>query len=151
LLIQQRPLVRAFLGDQAIDTRIGNEAALATVFSGDARWIKYYAPEHNFVNPVEGVQLFIDSMVIPANAPNVSNAEKFINFMTRPDIALLNTLHIRYSTTNWAAFEMLPLDWQNDPIYWPDDDVLARGEVFVDLGEFRAQLAQAWTQVLMSR
>jgi len=151
LLIEQRPLVRAFLGDQVIDAMIGNEAALATVFSGDARWIKYYAPEHNFINPVEGVQLFIDSMVIPVNAPNVANAEAFINFMTRPDIALLNTLFIRYSTTNAAAFAMLPEDWQNDPIYWPADEVLARGEVFVDLGDFRSELATAWTQVMMSR
>ena len=151
LLIEQAPLVRAFLGDQVIDAMIGNEAALATVFSGDALWIKYYAPEHNFVNPKEGVQLFIDSMVIPANAPNPTNAEIFINFMTRPDIAYLNTRHIRYSTTNAAAFAMLPDYWQNDPIYWPDDEVLARGEVFVDLGDFRSQVEQAWTQIMVSR
>ena len=150
-MIQQLPLVRAFLGDQIIDLMIGNDAALATIYSGDARWIMYYAPEHNFVNPVEGVQLFIDSMVIPANAQNVQNAELFINFMTRPDIAYLNTRHIRYSTTNAGAFAMLPDYWQNCPIYWPDDATLARGEVFIDLGDFRADVERAWTQIMVSR
>lgn len=150
LMIEQAPLVRAFLGDQVIDSMINEEAALATVFSGDARWIIYYNENHNFVNPQEGVQLFIDSMVIPANSRNPENAELFINFMTRPDIAYLNTRYIRYSTTNASAFAMLPDYWQNCPIYWPDDDVLARGEVFVDLGEFRADFERAWTQVMVA-
>ena len=150
LMIEQAPLVRAFLGDQVIDSMINEEAALATVFSGDARWIIYYNDNHSFVNPKEGVQLFVDSMVIPANARNQENAEKFINFMTRPDIAYMNTRYIRYSTTNATAFEMLPEDWQNCPIYWPDDDVLARGEVFIDLGDFRSELERAWTQIMVA-
>ena len=150
LMIEQAPLVRAFLGDQVIYSMINEEAALATVFSGDARWIIYYNENHNFVNPYEGVQLFIDSMVIPSNAPNVANAERFINFMTRPDIAYANTRYIRYSTTNAAAFDMLPEYWQTCPIYWPDEDVLARGEVFVDLGDFRADFERAWTQIMVA-
>jgi len=149
-MIQQAPLVRAFLGDQVIDSMINREAALATVFSGDARWIIYYNDEHNFVNPKEGVQLFIDSMVIPANTRNQAGAEMFINFMTRPDIAYLNTRYIRYSTTNSATFAMLPEYWQNCPIYWPDDETLARGEVFIDLGEFRADVERAWTQIMVA-
>lgn len=150
LLIQQAQmgLVRAYVGDQVIDAMSNGEAALATVFSGDARWIIDANPNHNFVNPVEGVQLFIDSMVIPSNARNVTNAEKFINFMTRPDIAYMNTRYIMYSTTNAAAFAMLPSYWQNCPIYWPDDEVLARGEVFIDLGDFRADFERAWTEVM---
>jgi len=150
LMIEQAPLVRAFLGDQVIDSMINEEAALATVFSGDARWIIYYNPDHNFVNPREGVQLFVDSMIIPSNARNVENAHAFINFMTRPDIAYLNTRYIRYSTTNAGAFAMLPDYWQNCQIYWPDDATLDRGEVFVDLGDFRADFERAWTQIMVA-
>jgi len=153
LLIEQAQmgLVRAYVGDQVIEWMVNSEAALATVYSGDARWIMYYNPDTNFVNPNEGVQLFIDSMVIPRNAPNPTNAEKFINFMTRPDIAYLNTRHIRYSTTNAAAFAKLPDYWQNCPIYWPDDDILARGEVLVDIGDFRADFERAWTEVMAAQ
>ena len=35
--------------------------------------------------------------VIPKNARNKENAEKFINFMCRPDIALMNFEYITYS------------------------------------------------------
>jgi len=152
LLISQGSIVRAFVQDQVMPFMIGEEAAIAPAYSGDARWIIYYNDNHNFVNPVEGVQLFIDSMIIPTNARCQINAEKFINFMTRPDIAYLNTRFIRYSTTNAGAFAKLPEYWQNCPIYWPDLDYFSgeRGEVLLDLGDFRAELERAWTQVLAS-
>jgi len=149
-LMQQSPLVRAFLTDQIIDNMIGEEGALGTVYNGCARWIIYYNPDHNFVVPVEGSQLWFNSMVIPANTRNQANAEKFINFMNRPDIAYLNTRYTRYSTANSGAFERVPDYWQNCPIYWPDEDILDRGEVFVDLGDFRGAFELAWTQVLLA-
>jgi len=150
-LLSQSHLVRAFLGDEVIHSMIGEEAAIAAVFNGCARWIMDSNPNHNFVNPYEGVQLFIDSMVIPANAQNQAGAEKFINFMNRPDIAVLNALYIMYTTTNEGALALLPEDWQNCPIYWPPEDVIRRGEVFRDLGDFRAEYEHIWTQVLANR
>lgn len=150
MLIQQAPLVRAFLADQIIDNMIGGEGALGTVYNGCARWIIYYNPDHNFAIPQEGTQLWFNSMVVPATTQNQDHAEKFINFMNRPDIALMNTLYTRYSTTNTGAFNQLPADWQNCPIYWPDEATLALGEVFVDLGDFRGPFEQAWTEILVS-
>jgi len=149
-LIRQAPLVRAYLADQIIDNMIGGEGALATVYNGCAMWITYYNPDHNYVVPIEGSQLWFNSMVIPTTTRNQANAEKFINFMARPDIAYLNTRYTRYSTTNMGAFERIPEYWQNNPIYWPGDDILARGEVFVDLGDFRGAFELAWTQVMLA-
>ena len=151
LLVQQREILQAYVMDQIFDKLESGEAAIGPYYAGDFFTMRANNPDLRFARPKEGTNFFVDAMVVPIDAENKENAEKFINFMTRPDIALLNTLHIRYSTTNAAAFAMLPEYWQNDPIYWPDDEVLARGEVLVDLGEFRAQLAQAWTQVMVSR
>jgi spermidine/putrescine transport system substrate-binding protein len=145
-----QPQVRAFLADEIIDSMIAGEGSLATVYNGCARWIIYFNPEHNFVVPVEGSQLWFNSMVIPSTTQNQPAAEAFINFMNRPEIALLNTLYTRYSTANMGAFELLPAGWQNWPICWPGPDILARGGVFVDLGEFRGEFERAWTEVLLS-
>lgn len=57
--------------------------------------------------PKEGSNVWIDSWVIPKNAQNKENAEKFINFMCRPDIALMNFEYITYSTPNKAARELI--------------------------------------------
>jgi spermidine/putrescine transport system substrate-binding protein len=149
LLIAQRPLVRAYLGDPIRDSMIANGAALAPIFSGCAWYTMGENENLNFVVPVEGTQFFVDAMVIPATTRHQAEAEAFINFMMRPDIAFMNAEWIGYSTTNWAALEMLPDDWRESQVYWPTDEVFARGEMFRDLGDFRQSFYDAWMMVLV--
>jgi spermidine/putrescine transport system substrate-binding protein len=149
LLIAQRPLVRAYQGDLIRDSMIAGGAALAPIFSGCAWYTMGENTDLNFVVPVEGTQFFIDAMVIPATTRHQAEAEMFINFMMRPDIALMNAEWIGYSTTNAAALEMLPDYWRESQVYWPTDEILTRGEIFRDLGDFRQAFYDAWMQVLV--
>ena len=148
LLIEQRPLVRAFGTDDIRHAMIGGEAALAVIYSGCAMYSISYNPDLHYVVPREGSNIWFDAMVIPRGARNRAGAEAFINFMSDPYIAFRNTMAVGYSTTNWAAFEMLPEEKRNNPIYWPPDEVYYRSEVFVHLGEFTTQMEQAWMEVL---
>jgi len=147
-LIEQRPLVRAFLGDAIKGMMIAGDGALATVFSGDAVWARQDNPDLNFIVPIEGTQIFLDSMVIPSTTTRQREAEMFINFMTRPDIAYLNTRYVMYSTTNATTYTMLPDYMRDCKIYWPPDDVFYRLEAFADLGDFKELFERAWTEVL---
>ena len=149
-LIMQMPLVRAYLGDPIMHSMIGREGALATVFSGDAFFCMNENPELNYVIPQEGSFMFFDSMVIPVTSTHKAEAEAFINFMTRPDIALMNTMYIGYSTTNRGAFYMLPYEWQNHPVYWPGYEYLEGLEILQDVGEFRQEFHRAWTEVMVA-
>ncbi|MCL2572438.1 MAG: ABC transporter substrate-binding protein [Defluviitaleaceae bacterium] len=149
-LIEQRPLVRAFAGDQIKDWMIVGDGALATVFSGDAVWAKQDNPDLNFIVPIEGTQIFLDSMVIPITTTRQREAEMFINFMTRPDIAYLNTRYIMYSTTNYTTLQMLPDYMKDCTIYWPPEEIFYRLEAFEDLGDFKEEFERAWTEVLVA-
>jgi spermidine/putrescine transport system substrate-binding protein len=150
-LIAQRPLVRAYQGDLIRDSMIAGGAALAPIFSGCAWFTMGENPDLNFVVPVEGTQLFVDAMVIPVTTRHQREAEMFINFMMRPDIALMNAEWVGYSTTNAEALEMLPDDWRESDVYWPSDEIKARGETFRDLGEFTQDFYDAWMMVLAAR
>ena len=151
LLIEQRSLVRAFLGDHVKHSMIGNEAALAMVFSGDAMFTMELNSDLNYVVPREGSNIWFDAMVIPQGARNQAGAEAFINFLNDPEVALRNTLYTGYSTTNWAAFDLLPEAVRNNPVYWPPEDVILKSEVFVHLHEYTAAWERAWTEVLAAR
>ena len=150
-LIEQRPLVRAFVGDEVKHAMIGREAALAVVFSGDAMFTMQLNDELNYAVPREGSNVWFDAMVIPRGARNKAGAEAFINFLNYPEIALRNTLYTGFSTTNSGAFEMLPEELRNNPVYWPSDEVYYRSEAFIHLGEFTAAFERAWTEVLAAR
>lgn len=136
LLIKQKPLVQAYVIDQVRDKMIGNEAALGVIYSGEAIYTKTENPNLEYVVPKEGSNMWIDSWVIPKNAEHKENAEAFINFLCRPDIALMNFNYITYSTPNTEARKMIEDDAiRNNPVAFPDDTVLNRCETFRYLGD----------------
>lgn len=140
LLIRQKPLVQAYVIDQVRDKMIGGEAALGVIYSGEMLYIQQevenlgldYSLE--YVIPEEGTNLWIDSWVIPANAPNKENAEKWIDFLCRPEIAKKNFEYITYPTPNKGAFELLDSDLKNNKAVFPDLDSLNNSEVYKYLG-----------------
>ncbi len=136
LLIEQKPLVQAYVIDQVRDKMIGGEAALGVIYSGEAIYTQRENPDLEYVVPKEGTNVWIDSWVIPKNAPNKENAEKFIDFMCRADVALMNFEYITYSTPNVAARELIEdEDIRNSEIAFPDLNQYENLEVFTYLGE----------------
>lgn len=148
LLIAQKPLVHAYMGDTVRDSMINNEAALALIFSGDAVYCMEENPALAYAVPREGSNIWFDALVIPKGARNKEKAEAFINFLCRPDIALMNTEYIGFSTVNTGTLEMLPPELLANPAYWATDDIIARCEIFLDLGDFTREVDMAWTMVL---
>lgn len=61
LLIEQKPLVQAYVIDQVRDKMIGNEAALGVIYSGEALYCQQENPNLDYVIPKEGSNLWIDS------------------------------------------------------------------------------------------
>jgi spermidine/putrescine transport system substrate-binding protein/spermidine/putrescine transport system permease protein len=135
-LIEQKPLVQAYVIDQVRDKMIGNEAAIGVIYSGEAIYTQRENPDLVYVIPEEGTNVWIDSWVILKNAPNKENAEKFIDFMCRADIAEMNFEYITYSTPNVAARELIEdEEIKNSEIAFPDLSQYDNLEVFVYLGE----------------
>ena len=114
-------------------------------------------------------------MVIPANAQNKEEAEEFINFMCRTDIAIKNLWEIWYSTPHeglipyldpeqtdaatlaeflgWdeeEAQELLDCELLANEIMFPDPSAYEHCEVFLDLGEANALYDALWTEMKAS-
>ncbi|MDE6212247.1 MAG: ABC transporter substrate-binding protein [Lachnospiraceae bacterium] len=135
-LIRQKPLVQAYVVDQVRDKMIGGEAAIGVIYSGEAIYTQRENSDLVYVVPEEGTNVWIDSWVILKNAPNKANAEKFIDFMCRPDIALQNFDYITYSTPNTAARELIEdEEIKNSEIAFPDLSQYDNLETYVYLGE----------------
>ena len=152
LLIEQKPLVQAYVIDQVRDKMIGNEAAIGVIYSGEAIYTQKENTDLEYVVPKEGSNIWIDSWVIPKNAENKENAEKFINFLCRPDIALMNFEYITYSTPNTEAREMIEDEAiRNSTIAFPDLEELPELETFQYLGQKADETyGELWNQVKSS-
>lgn len=147
-LIKQKPLVYAYVGDEVKDLMIGEEADIGVVWSGDAVYMMGENENLDYVVPKEGSNLWFDNMVIPSTSKHKKEAELFINFMCRPDIALKNTEYIGYSTPNKETFKLLSKEMKNDDVAYPKDESLENCEIFNDLGEFTKEYSRIWTEIL---
>ena len=135
-LIKQKPLVQAYVIDQARDKMIGGEAALALIYSGDVFYTQEENPDLEYSVPEEGSSVWIDSWLVAKRARNPEGAMKWIDFLCRPDIALKNFEYVTYSTPNEAVREMIEDEAiKNSEAIFPDESVLKRCEGAVYLGE----------------
>ncbi|MDL2293489.1 ABC transporter substrate-binding protein [Ruminococcaceae bacterium OttesenSCG-928-D13] len=147
-LMNQKDVVQGYVMDQIFDKMEGGEAALAPYYAGDAITMIEENPDLAFAVPKEGTNFFVDAACVPAGSKNQEAAEMYINFLCEPGVSLENTLYIGYSTPNTEAEEMLPDDWKNDPIAYPDAEVLANTETFNVLpDELNAHMDKAWSDM----
>ncbi len=149
-LIEQKPLVLAYTGDEVKDKMINGEGALTVAWSGDAFYCMESNPDLAYAVPQEGSNLWFDSMVIPTTSKHQAEAEKFIDFMSRPDIAKMNAEYIGYSTANEAARQMLDEEVKNDPLRYPDLSNIAGLEIFVYDKELTKKYSDLWQELKIS-
>ncbi len=148
-LFDQKPLVQAYFGDPIRDKMIGEEGALAVVYSGDALYCMGENENLDYAIPKEGSNTWFDAMVILKGAQNKENAEKFINFMIDTQNALVNSEYVGYSTTNEETYKLVEEGVKSLPVYWPTDADLVNNEVYQNLNaEATVFYDKIWTEIL---
>jgi spermidine/putrescine-binding protein len=135
LLVEQKPLLQTYVMDQIFFKLESGEAWIGPYYAGDFFPMFEQNPDLVFVRPVEGSNHFVDSMCIPKGAANKTNAELFINFMSRTDIAVTNMEYLWYASANYEAAALFAGElepWEYE-IMFASDAVLVNHDVFTHL------------------
>lgn len=135
LLLEQKPLVYSYLVDEAQDEMIAENAAMAVVYSGEAGYAMEFNDNLAFQVPKEGSNMWIDSWFMPKTCTNQENAEKFLNFLCREDVARLNFEYVYYATPNTEVYQQLDSDIQTNPTIFPPKEILDNCEVLKTLDD----------------
>ena len=135
LLIEQKPMVYSYLVDEAQDEMIAENAAMAVVYSGEAGYALEYNDKLAFSVPKEGSNMWIDSWFIPKSAKHIENSEKFLNFLCREDIAMLNFDYVYYATPNTQVKAALEPALQENTTIFPSKEILDNCEVLKPLDD----------------
>lgn len=152
VLKEQKELVKAYCGDEVKDNMINGSAAMTIAWSGDAFYCIEQNPDLAFAIPKDGSNLWFDCMVIPTTSNHQQEAEKFINFMSKPEIAKLNAEYIGYSTANKTAKDMLGDNVKNNKLRYPEltKEFLSKMEIFTHNEKRNVKLTEIWTRVINS-
>ncbi|HCO11682.1 MAG TPA: spermidine/putrescine ABC transporter substrate-binding protein PotD, partial [Desulfonauticus sp.] len=126
---------------------LNEEVLVAVTWSGEAFIANSEDQNFLYAYPKEGYSLWMDSFAIPRGAKNVENAHKFMNFILRPDISAKISQEMGYATPNQAAIKLLPPEIQNNPIIYPSQEELKRGEFQTDVQDALLVYEKYWNEL----
>ena len=127
LVMKIRPYVRKFHSSEYLNALASGEVCLVVGFSGDIKQAQKRAAEAKngvdiaYAIPKEGAQLWFDNLAIPRDARNVAEAEDFINYLQRPEVAAKNTNFISYANGNLASQKFIDKAILDDKGIYPDE------------------------------
>lgn len=132
LLLGVRPYITYFHSSQYINDLANGDICMAFGWSGDILQAADRAAEADngvhieYTIPREGALMWFDMLAIPADARNVDNAHRFIDFLLRPEVIADVTAYVNYANANQDATEFVPAEIRDDPGIYPPPTVRAR-------------------------
>ena len=132
LLLSIRPYVQKFHSSEYINALANGDICLAVGWSGDVIQAADRASEADqgvevaYAIPEEGALLWFDQMVIPADAKNVEEAHKFLNYIMEPEVIAKATNYVYYANGNKASQPLLEEDLIGDPTIYPDETTMEK-------------------------
>ncbi len=148
-IIRQKDNISAFTYDSIPMVQSGDIAA-AQWYVGAMLYVFENPDDLAFVIPKEGATMYQENMCVLKTAPNKSNAKKFLEFFTQPEIAALNTKQQTNGTMNKAAIKLLPDYLRNSPSINPPAEVKAKLQMFKELGKGIKLYDRVWTKIRTS-
>ena len=151
-LAEMRGLVKTIDNAQYTNQLISGELCLSLAWSGHAQLAASQRSSLSYHVAAEGGVIAIDSWAIPANAKNVEQAHKFINFMLAPENAVRNSAATYfYSPLSPSVLTDKVLASTTVKVL-PDDDERSRLYMAEHLSEKQlGALEEAWADVVFGK
>lgn len=130
--------IRQVYGNDYIDALINGDLAACIAWSGDIVANQEDYPNLRFSFPETGSMIWTDNMLIPKGATNKANAEKWMDFYYRPEVAAELSYWVWYVSPVIGAQEaMADIDpeFVDQPLIFPDEATLAQSHIFRALDE----------------
>ena len=147
IVVRWKKNLAKFENEQYKSGLANGEFLLVHGYVGDLLQLQVQNPDVAIFFPKEGFVMTCDCLVIPNGARQVELAHKWINFMLDPKVAAANTEFMQYLCPNKDAYPLLSESIRSNPAVILSDEIKARGEVNLDLGEQNAKYSKIWDEV----
>ncbi|MEO9823848.1 MAG: spermidine/putrescine ABC transporter substrate-binding protein [Paracoccaceae bacterium] len=104
-----------------------------------------------FVIPSEGATMYEEAMCVLDSAPNKDAAVQFMEFMLRPEIAVMNTNQQFNGSVNIPANDLVADAIKTDENINVSAETLARLQMFGDLGKAVRAYDRAWNTIQLAQ
>jgi len=147
LLMEQKPLVKAYDSGGFDQMLLSGDAWLAQAYSGQIAKAIAENPTIAYVIPKEGCTIFCDNICVPRNAPHRELAHEFINFVLEAKTAADIANGTGYSSVNKAARASIRPELLTNEAAYPPRGALERCEFIREIGEAINVYDRWWTEI----
>ena len=126
--------IKVYDSDSPKTSLSNGDVDIGVIWSGEGALLFRENPKFQWVLPAEGFHMFIDSLAVPKTARNKDLAEKFINFILRPDIGKMILDDFPYYSPNAEARKLLSEAERNNPASYPPGFDVTKAQLFKDIG-----------------
>ena len=149
LLINQKPLVQAYITDEMVDKMVAGEGLLTLAYSGEAAYALSLDEndELSYAVPKEGSNKWVDGFVVLKTGKQKDLAMKFIDFMCSQDIAQRNMIETGYVS---PVLGTEPEEESDTEVYYPKAETLANCEAFTYSAKVIEKYSDIWLSVQLS-
>lgn len=135
-----RPNLRYVDSERYIEDLNSGDLCLAMVWVGDALAAAQAGQPVRFLVPDEGSVLFVDNLVIPANASRPDLSHRFIDYLMQPQVIAQITAETLYPNGNADSAQFIDSALLQQPGLYPDQDTKRRLYPLEVLSEKHAQV-----------
>ena len=148
LLARWLPLVKVFDSDSPKTALLNGDVDLGVVWSGEAALLWNESHKFQYILPAEGVHFFVDLLAIPRTAAHPEEAQRFINYILRPEVSALISKKFPYTNPNAAARRLLTAEQLANPASYPP---VLKLDTFRDVGKGAAAVDRLVTDLKSSQ
>lgn len=146
-LVDIKPYLANFDSFGWIDRLVAGDFQLCMTYSIIGNALPVEHPNLQYMIPSSGSSVWTDTLAIPKTAPNVEAAYAWINFMMEPENSAYAVTELRFATPNKLAFEELPSELKENDKLFPPEEVLAKCEGIMPVGEATDIYDRLWTDL----
>jgi len=145
ILAKWLPLVKVYDSDSPKTALLNGDVDIGVVWSGAAALLYQEDKKFKYILPSEGAHMFIDSLAIPANAPNPEAAMLFMNYILRPEVSKQISVDFPYTNPNVEARKLLSQEELDNPASYPPGS--PKLDTFRDIGDSAVQIDKVVTDM----
>ncbi|MCC6074895.1 polyamine ABC transporter substrate-binding protein [Pseudomonas sp. GCM10022188] len=153
-LLAIRPYVTYFHSSKYIADLANGDICVAAGYSGDVLQAADRAEEAGkgfeiaYSIPKEGANLWFDMLAIPADAGNVREAHRFINYLLEPAVIAGVSDSVGYANPNPKADALMDPEVRGNSSVYPPQEVLNRLFVSAELpANVQRLMTRSWTRI----
>ena len=145
-IIAMKPWIAAFSYSNR-PMAVSGDVAAAHHYIGTMADVFAHPEDMGYVIPEEGATMYQEDICVLKSAPHKENAIRFLEFYTQPEMPALNMAQQTNGTANMKARALTPENIKNSEEINPPPEVIAKLQIFEDLGDAIRLYDRQWTRI----